>query len=283
MTMGDLRYAWRGLRRAPAFAAVAVLTLGLGIGATTAIFSLVDALLLEELPYREAERLVFVWQDLTADGYARAPLSGPEITDLRRRARLFSGFGGIWSNTAVLGGDPPEQLRIGLVTADFFRVLGAAPALGRSFGPEDESPRASPAILLGDALWRRRFGGDPALVGRRIEVSGQPTTVVGVMPPGFRLLLPPDASVPDDLQAWLLLDSSYPRWGRGQQFLRVVGRMRPGVRLADARQEVAAIARRVGREEAHYGRAGLTLYAVGLQADGVREVRPRHTEVPAQR
>jgi predicted permease len=273
-TMGDVRYAWRGLWRTPAFAAVTILTLGLGIGATTAIFSLVNALLLEELPYRDGRQLVFVWQDLTTGGYPRAPLAGPEIKDLRERATLLSGFGGIWSNSAVLTGDDPEQLRIGLVTSDFFSVLGAAPALGRTFGREDEAPTASRAILLSSALWQRRFGSDPSVVGRVIQVNNQPTTVIGVMPRDFRLMLPPDSSVPDDLQAWLLLDSSFTQWPRGQQFLRVVGRMKPGVQLSDAQQEIAAIGARVGREHADYGRSGLTLYAVSLHADDVREVRP---------
>jgi putative ABC transport system permease protein len=273
-TMGDVRYAWRGLWRSPAFAAVTILTLGLGIGATAAIFSLVNALLLEDLPYRDPKQLVFVWQDLTTGGYPRAPLAGPEIKDLRERSRLFSGFGGIWSNTAVLTGDDPEQLRIGLVTSDFFSVLGAAPALGRTFGPEDDAPTASRCILLSAALWQRRFGSDSSLVGRTIQVNNQATTVIGVMPAGFRLMLPQDSSVPDDLQAWLLLDSSYTRWARGQQFLRVVGRLKPGVQLADAQQEIAALGAQIGREHADYGRSGLTLYGVGLHADGVREVRP---------
>lgn len=272
--LADFRQAWRGLWRTPGFALVAILTLGLGIGATTAIFSLVDALLLSELPHRDGEQLVYVVQDRTASGYSRTPLAGPEIVDLRRHSRLFSGFGGIWANSAVLTGEDPEQLRIGLVTSDFFRVLGADPALGRTFGPEDEARGASPSILLSDALWRRRYGGDPALVGRTVQVDGKPTTVLGVMPAGFRVLLPPDAAVPDDLQAFLLLDASFTEWSRGQRFLRVVGRKKSGVSLEEARQEIAAIGRQIGREHAQYGADGLALAAFGLRADGVREARP---------
>ena len=260
-------------------AAVAILTLGLGIGSTTAIFSVVRTLLLSDLPFQDGSRLVFVWHDLSARGYPRAPLAGPEIVDLRDRARLFSGFGGIWSNTTVLTGEDPEQLRIGLVTHDFFTVLGAAPALGRTFTAEEAAPTASGTILLSHALWQRRFAGDPAIVGRTIQVNNRATTVVGVMPPGFRPMMPPDASVPDDLQAWLLLHSSFTTWPRGQRFLRVVGRMKPGVRLADAQQEIDAIGIQLARE---YKRDGIygpmeserALYAVGLHADGVREVRP---------
>ena len=144
-TLRDVRYAWRSLWKAPGFAWIIILTLGLGIGATTAIFTVVNALLLEPLPYRDADRLVFVWQDLTDAGYPRAPLASPELLDLRGRATLFEGFGGIWANTTALTGDgDPEQLRIGLVTENFFTVLGAEAALGRTFRPDDETQSASP-------------------------------------------------------------------------------------------------------------------------------------------
>ena len=274
-TLRDVRFAWRQLWKAPSFAVISIITLAFGIGATAAIFSIVKALLLEPLPYRDPGRLVFVWQDLPQAGYPRAPLAGPELVDLRQRARLFDAFGGIWANTTALTGDAePEQLRIGLVTSNFFSVLGADAALGRTFGADDEAQSASPGVILSWSLFERRFGSDPSLIGRRVELNGRPTTVVGVMPRGFRLLLPPDASVPDDLQAWQLLNASFTRWPRGQQFLRVVGRMKEGVRLEAAQQEIAAIGRQVGREFAEYGSAGATFYAVGLQDDGVREVRP---------
>jgi putative ABC transport system permease protein len=137
----DVRYAWRGLRRSPGFAAVAILTLALGIGANTAIFSVVRAMLIAPLPYRDSSRLVFVWSDMTSSGYPRAPLSAPELKDLRDRGTLFSSFGSIWATTAALTGDSdPEQLRIGLVSTNFFAtVLQADPALGRTFAAEDET------------------------------------------------------------------------------------------------------------------------------------------------
>jgi putative ABC transport system permease protein len=274
-TVRDVRFAWRQLWKTPGFAIVSALTLAFGIGTTAAIFSVVKALLLEPLPYRDADRLVFVWQDLTQAGYPRAPLAGPELLDLRHRSRLFEAFGGIWANTTALTGDgDPEQLRIGLVTSNFFSVLGAEAALGRTFNPDDEASSASPGVVLAWPLFERRFGADPSVVGRRIQLNGRPTTVVGVMPRTFRLLMPPDASVPDDLQAWQLLNAGFIEWPRSQQFLRVVGRMKQGVSLGDAQQEVASIAQQVGREFKEYGSAGATFYAVGLQDDGVREVRP---------
>ena len=271
----DAVSAWRSVSRAPLFSGPVCLILGGGIGAATAIFSIVNALLLAPLPYRDADRLAFVWQDLTRAGYPRAPLSGPELQDLRDRSTLFSGFGGIWANTAALtDGAEPEQLRIGLVTPNFFDVLGADAFLGRTFQPEDDAPNVPPSILLSGALWQRRYGGDPAVVGRRILVNGRPSTVVGIMPESFRLLLPADSAIPDDQQAWLLLGRNSLRGPRQQQYLRIVGRLKPGIRLEDGQKEIAAIARAVGTEFVEYGRDGATFYAVGLQADATRDVRP---------
>ncbi len=272
----DARYALRTLRRSRGFTAVAVLTLGLGIGASTAIFSVVRAMLIAPLPYRESSQLVFVWTDLSSSGYPRAPLSGPELKDLRDRTTLFSDFGAIWATSAALTGDDnPEQLRIGLTTTNFFSMLGASAALGRAFAADDESPSGPRAILLSNALWKRRFGGDTALVGKRIQVNGQPATVVGVMPESFRLLMPPDANVPDDLQAWQLLGPNVlTRSARGQKYLRVVGRMKPGITIERARQDVNSVAEKLSREYAEYGASGRAFSTVGLQEDDVRQIRP---------
>jgi predicted permease len=274
-TLLDIRYALRGLAKAPAFTAVIVITLALGIGANSAIFSVVHALLLAPLPYHDADRLIFVWSDMTDAGYPRAPLSGPELADLRSRASTVAAFGAIWANTTALTGDgDPEQLRIGLVTDNFFAVLGADPRYGRTFRPEDAAPGARPTILLGWALFERRYGADPTIVGRQILVNDRPTTVLGVMPKSFRLLLPPDASVPDDLQAWQPFSAGMTRGPRGQQYLRVIGRMRAGATLAEARTEITAIARRISTEFSEYGAAGRLFNVVALQQDDVREMRP---------
>jgi putative ABC transport system permease protein len=272
----DFVYALRGLRRSPGFTAVAILTLALGIGANSAIFSIVRAMLLAPLPYRDSSRLVFVWSDMTAIGYPRAPLSAPELKDLRDRSMLFEGFGSIWATTGALTGDgDPEQLRVGLVSTNFFSLLGADAAIGRTFATEDESFVAPRAILFSWALWQRRYGGDPSVVGRAVRVNGQVMTVVGVMPADFRLLMPPDAAVPDDLQAWVPLNPAvFTRGPRGQQYLRVVGRMKPGVTVERARREVDAIAARISREFTEYGSNGRVFNTVGLQADGVRQIRP---------
>ena len=238
----DLRYAWRSARKAPGFTAVVLLTLALGIGANTAIFSIVHAMLIEPLPYRDANQLAFIWLG------ARGPLSGPDFRDLREGNSVFSEIGGIWaSGTVALSGEDrdPEQLRTSLVTTNFFQMLGAAPAFGRTFRSEDGVPDAPPTILLGWDLFSRRFGGDPSIVGRQIVVNDQPTTVIGVMPRAFRLLLPLDSGVPDHLQVWQPFWPEFERGPRGNQFMRVVGRMRPGVSIARARADVDAIARQM--------------------------------------
>lgn len=270
----DIAYAWRGLRRSPAFTAAALATLALGVAANTAIFSVAHALLVQPLPFRDPDRLVFVWADQTAEGYPRAPLSGPELRDLDERGSQFEGFAGIWATTAALTGeDDPEQLRIGLVTSDYFSLLGAEAALGRTFRADDEAVDAPTSILLGAAVWRRRYGSDPDIVGRRIDVNGRPAVVVGVMPVGFRLMMPPDAAVPDDLEAWQLLNRRYAEGPRGQRYLRVIGRMRPGVHAADAVADVARVGREISAQHAFYGTAGRQFETVPLHADAVRDIR----------
>lgn len=270
----DVRYAWRGLRRAPTLALAAVATLALGVGATTAIFSVAHTLLLRPLPFRAPDRLVFVWADQTSEGYPRAPLSGPELGDLDERARHFEGFGAIWATTAALTGEAePEQLRIGHVTSDFFTLLGAEPALGRTFRVEDETTGAAATILLGAPVWKRRYGADPGIVGRRVDVNGQPAVVIGVMPEGFRLMMPPDSAVPDDLDAWMLLNRRFTEGLRGQRFLRVIGRMRPGVDPADAVADVARVGREISAAHAFYGTSGRRFETVPLHEDAVRDVR----------
>src|SRR6266851_2395867 len=270
----DARYAWRVLWKSPVFAAAVIATLALGIGATTAIFSVVHATLIAPLPYRHPSELVFVWSDLTQAGYPRAPLSGPELFDLRERGTLFTGFGAIWATSGALTGDGnAEQLRVGAVTTDFFSVLGADAALGRTFVREDE-PQTIPAhIVLSSALWHRRYGGDPTIVGRQIRVMGQSMTIVGVMPADFRLLLPLDAAVPDDLDAFVPFNRTLARGPRATQFLRVIGRMRHGVTIDQAQGDVTSMASRLSREFTEYGAVGRVFNIVSLQREGAREIR----------
>jgi putative ABC transport system permease protein len=268
----DLRYAWRGLSNAPAFTIVIVLTLALGIGANTAIFSVVHAMLLAPLPYRDSDRLVFIWADRTATGYPRAPLSGPELADLREGSTTCADFAAIWASGTVAltgNGEDPEQLRSAFVTANFFQVLGVDTVFGRLFRPGDSAEGAAPTILLGWDLFQRRFGADPSIVGKQILVNEQLTTVIGVMPRDFRLLMPLDSSVPDRLQAWHPFWESLERDPRQNRLLRVIGRMQPGVTVAQARADIAGVAERVSRQIG----IGVAFTTVRLQEDDVREIR----------
>jgi predicted permease len=271
----DIAFAWRTLRKAPAFTLAAVVAIAIGVGANTATFSLVNAVLLQPLPYRAADRLVFVWSDMTTAGYPRGPLSGPELADLREQAALFEGFEAIWATTTALtGGNDPQQLRIGLVTANFFSLLGADAAIGRTFVDEDEPTAGPTTILLSDGLWRTRYGADPTIVGKRVLVNDQPTSVIGVMPPGFRLLMPPDSNVPEQLEAWQPFNRNMTRGPRGQMFLRVVGRMRGGVSVSEAARDVSSVAAKIGTRYSEYGSAGRAFTTIGLHRDGGRDIRP---------
>ncbi len=274
----DWRYAARGLRTAPGLTATIVITLALGIGANTAIFSVVHAMLLQPLPYRDADRLAFIWLDRTATsatvtglGYPRGPMSGPDFRNLREGTRTFEAFGGIWaSGTLALTEGEPEQLRGAWVTLNFFDVLGVDAAIGRTFRPEDSARDDSlQAIVIGSDLFERRFGGDASIVGRRVKVNDEFVTVAGVLPKGFRLFLPPDASTPDRLQVFAPFWSGLENGPRRNLFLRVVGRLRSGVTIEQARADVDAMSRNLTRELGSQ-RAFTT---VALQDDDVREIR----------
>jgi len=237
----DLRYALRGLWQRPAFTVVAVLTLALGIGANTAIFSVANGVLLRPLPYDRAERLAMIWGHRTQEPLAR--LSVAEYWDVSERTRSFSKVGAYVDGTATLTGvGVPERLRAGYMTAGVPGVLGVAPAMGRGFSEQEDRPGGAPVVLLSDALWRRRFGADPSIIGRVLTLDDAPTTVVGIMPPGFQL--PSHYSGPG-MELWspLQLDPAADRTSRGWHFLEAIGRLRDGVTLAAASAEASGLMR----------------------------------------
>jgi putative ABC transport system permease protein len=237
----DLRYALRGLRQRPGFALVAILTLALGIGATTAIFSVVNGVLLRPLPYDRPERLAMIWGHRTTQPLAE--LSVPEYWELRERTRAFAGVAALADGHLNLtGAGDAERLNAGYVTANAPALLGVTPRLGRGFTAEEDLPGGPAAVLLSDGLWRRRFGADPGVVGRTVVLDDTPTTVVGVMPPGFQL--PAHyAGPPMELWAPMQLDPASDRSVRGWHFLTVMGRLRDGVELEAATAEVSTLMR----------------------------------------
>ncbi|HEX2219746.1 MAG TPA: ABC transporter permease [Gemmatimonadales bacterium] len=242
----DLLQALRSLRRRPTFAALAVVTLALGIGATSAIFSVVNGVLLRPLPFERPGDLMLVHTRL--DGVPGRELSLPEYWDLRERSRSFSRMAAFSNGTLTLtGSGRPERFNTGYVTADALPLLGVAPAMGRGFAPEEDLPGRPPVVLLSDALWRRRFGADPTIVGRTLTLDDMPTTVIGVMPPGFQL---PAHYLGAGMEAWSLLqlDPATDRSERGWHWLTVVARLRPGMDRASAEREVGGIMSAMVRE-----------------------------------
>ena len=241
----DVRYTLRSFRRNPVFAGVAVLTLGIGIGATAAVFRLVDAALLEPLPYADPDRLVVLH---SARAEQEISMSFPDLRDLRDRTRSLAelaGFAGTSFNLTVAG--VPERLAGQLVTADLFTTLGVAPALGRGFLPGEEGPGGPRVAVLSDALWRRSFAGDARVVGTTVSLDGEPFTVVGVMPPGFDF---PGGIVYGAAEVWVPAGLRSAEWSdRGEHpGLYAVGRLAPGVSLEGARRELAGLAAQLAAE-----------------------------------
>ncbi len=265
----DLRYGARMLTRNPGFTAVAVLTLALGIGANTALFSVIDAVLLRPLPYADSDELVVVWE--SHDG-ERNSISIPNFDDWRDQNRVFSHialFRG--RNYNLTGTDQPERLRAGVASGSFFRLLGVEPLLGRAFQPKDDRAGAERVVVLSYGLWHRRFASDPAVVGQAITLDGDLHTVIGVMPPGFRH---PDI---DRAQMWLPVsfDTQYmlARESRGNHSYQAVARLAPGVSLPQARAEMQTIARRLEQDHPD-SNTGTGALVFPLLEELVENVRP---------
>jgi putative ABC transport system permease protein len=245
----DLRYGWRMLVRSPGFTALAMFALALGIGANTAVFSVVDGVLLRPLPYPEPERLATVWMTLPEP----VPASAGDFTGWREGNEAFVGMAAFHSQPYVLKGGVPEILGGVRCSAELFSVLGIPAALGRTILPEEDRAGAARVAVLGHALWQRRFAGDPAIVGKPISLDDVPHTVVGVMPAGFQF--PRRGELPSGFQFPLDVDVYTPlAWtpaqaaNRGREYLAVVGRLAPGVTLAQAQTVMDATVKRMAQE-----------------------------------
>ena len=264
----DVRYAVRRLRSAPGFTTITLLTLALGVGASTAIFSAVRPILFEPLPYPAAERIAMLWE-IRGDGGRNDGTFGM-YRELAARNRSFESLAVLRSWLPTMTGiDEPERLDGQRVSAAYFEVLGVRPVLGRSFAAADDRAGAPNVVILGDDLWRRRFGGDRAIIGRVITLDHTPHTVIGVMPTGFENVLAPLAGV----WAPLKYDIAEGRaWGH---HLRTVGRLRPGISLDQATREIGPLAQAVVDELRPETYAPeVQLVAVSLQDDITRGVRP---------
>jgi len=263
----DLRYGVRTLMKSPGFALVAVLTLALGIGANTAIFSLVNATLLRRLPFKDPDQLVVVWG--TAPQSSRRSLSEPNFLDYQKQNRTFgeiAAFGRV--DLTLTGGANPERVRGARVSADFFKVLGVQPAIGRAFLPGDDQVGHNAVAILSSSLWQRRFGSDQNIVGQSILIEAKPHTVIGVLPAGFNFTIPGYFATGE---LWIPTTLKGDETLRGRDYLRVIGRLKTGVNLEQAQTEMSMIAQRLRTEHPQLGEIGAIL--VPLKEQVVGDVR----------
>jgi len=238
----DIRLGLRTLRKSPGMAAVSILALTFGIGLTTMMFSIVYGALWRGLPFEGGDRVVVVSRSNQARGIERQSLPIHDFVDVREQQRSFAEFGAYTGGTMnVSGVDRAERYSGSWVSSGVIEMAGTAPLLGRSFRPGEDSPGGPKVAVLGYAMWRERFGGDPNVLGASLRVNGDPYEVVGVMPEGFLF--------PNDGQLWLPLQTDPLATPRGQgQFVQVVGKMRPGVTLDEASTELATIAARLAQD-----------------------------------
>ena len=261
----DLRFAWRSLWKHPSLTAIAVAALALGIGANTAIFSVVQAVLWKPLPLPEPERVIRLI-DVAPEGLRAGATSPPDFADWRDQNRVFSHLAAMATESVNLTGEgEPERLYAGRVSGDFFGALGLKPLLGRPLLPAEDVSGGPNVAVLSARLWQRLFGGDPGVVGRRLVLNGEPTLIVGVMPSALDL--------PRKAELWLPLRLKITEEDRGGHYLRVLGRLAPGVSLERAQAEMSGIAARLARAHPDTN-TDWTVRLQPLQETMVENVRP---------
>ncbi|HKN84497.1 MAG TPA: ABC transporter permease, partial [Pyrinomonadaceae bacterium] len=236
----DIRYGVRGLVKRPGFAIVALVTLALGIGANTAIFSVVNAVLLRPLPFKDPEQLVIVWEDAAFIGFPQNTPAPANFVDWKTQNQSFADMAALAETSFNLTGDgEPERVAANGVTANFFPLLGVQPILGRGFLPEEDQPGKNRVAVLSYSLWRTRYGGDRQIINREILLNGRKITVVGVLPAGFQFL-------DKEVRVWLPLALTPEQLAnRGGHYLTVVARMKPGVSVAQARADMNSVMHRI--------------------------------------
>jgi putative ABC transport system permease protein len=263
----DLRFGARSLLRNPAITIVGLLTLALGIGANTAIFSVVSGVLLKPLPFRQPDRFVILFDSAPKLGFSDFSSSAPNFKDWREQNQVFSGLDAMRLRRFTLTGDggEPEALAGAAVTGGFFRTLGVQPIAGRLLAPQDDRPGGEQIVVLGSDLWHRRFGGDPRIVDRRITIDGIPRTVIGIAPRTF--------DFPRTLDLWIPLALDSAKEDRAARYLHVFGRLKPGMTLEHAQAGMSAIAARLERQYPDQNASwGVTLKR--LQDLMVDDIRP---------
>jgi putative ABC transport system permease protein len=251
----DIRYALRSLRKNPVFGIVAILTLAIGIGAVTAIFSVVNAVLVRPLPYQDPAELVMLWERNDAQGLERSDVSPGALGDWREQNVTLDALAGFWPNTVTIRDreDTPLRIKSALVTVDFFPLLGASAGYGRVFAPEEGVPGAAQYVILSDGLWRRTFGADPGILGENITIEESPMVVIGVMPPEF--------AFPEEVELWT--NVNFPLQGRFGRWMNTVGRLKSGVAIEAATADMRGLAERIAAEYPN-SNAGWSVTMAGL-------------------
>ncbi len=264
----DIRFGVRGLRARPGFTITVLLTLALGVGANAAIFSVVDAVLLQPLPFAQPDRLVHLWEVYHSNVDSRSEASYPDYLDWQARTKTFSALGGYSGGGSLLGGAQPATVASARATANFFDVLGVHPLIGRSFLPGEDAVGAPRVVLLSYGFWQRQFAGDDRVLGRVITLDGAAATIVGVLPESFQFARQGGA------QIWVPINApESQRLRRGTHWLNVVARLRPTATVATAAQDMSAVMRDLAKEypQSNSGRDGVV---VPLRDELVGSVKP---------
>lgn len=274
----DVRYGLRLLWKSPGFTIVAVLSLALGVGANTAIFSIVNAVLLRSLPFSHPDRLVKIVANNRGVGAQDIGLSVPELDDLRTRAGVFDQVTATQGGpTNLTGGERPQHLELLEVSPNYFSMLGTSAHIGRVFGPGDEAPGFAEAAVISDSLWSRGFGRDPGVLGRRLQLDNDPYTIVGVLPPGFRH---PGRTVTTDVEIWITAGfraDPFPKPDRSLRYLPgAIGLLKPGISLEQAQSRLNAFTAQLRAEYAtdYPAGSGWSIEVEPLQESLVGNVRP---------
>ena len=266
----DLHYAVRILFKSPGFTAIALLTLALGIGVNSAIFSVVNAIVLRPLPYPNSHQLMVVWGNLHKTGLEEIEISAPELKDFQQQCQAFEQIGAYFTlGLNLTGVDQPERLRGAAISSNLFPTLGVQPHLGRNFVAEEDQPGSDQRVILSHALWQRRFGGDPSTVNKTVQLDGRAMTVVGVMPADFHF---PDRTT----EAWIplaLTPDLLEENNRGSHFLNVIARLKPNVTQAQAQADIDTVTARLSSEHASTYPSGFSTTVRSMHEDLVGNVR----------
>lgn len=265
MMWQDLRYGARMLMKNPGFSLIAVITLALGIGANTAIFSVVNSVLLRPLPYPQSERLVYVWESLRSDPSNADSMTPYNFTDIRERNQSFEAYFTFrYTNKALTGEGIPESLNSIDASADFGRVMGVSAALGRVFTADEDQPGKDNVVMISNGLWQRYFNASTQVIGQSIQLNGEPHTIIGVMPAGFNFPNP-------DIDIWKPLALDLSKYQRSSAFLQGVARLKDGVTLAQARVDLLAIAAQLEQQYPNTN-GNVTFKPVLLRTEWVGEI-----------